>query len=130
MEQNSNNVVGNTMKLAESDVELFNKVFQLALHYNDTRLHDEKLGKQIRELRDRHNESSNQKSTPTTQRPANHPENCQNTSCVWCYPPVNALSNVLDEEIREQRSKEMQEAIDRETSIRIGQAGCRGGECE
>ena len=60
MEQNSNNVVGNTMKLTEADVELFSKVFQLALHYNDTRLHDEKLGKQIRELRDRHNEASNQ----------------------------------------------------------------------
>ena len=43
---------------------------------------------------------------------------------------MNALSNVLDRETREQRSKDMQEAIDRETSSRIGQAGCVGGNCD
>ena len=129
------------MKLSEQDVVLLSKIYQLAIQYADKKLHDDKLIKQIKELRDRYNEASMQEST--TEKPIlRHPtldrdvlmdcleHNNQNVDCPICYPPVNSLSNVLDKEIREQRSKDMQEAIDRETSSRIGQAGCVGGNCD
>jgi hypothetical protein len=113
------------MKLSEQDVTLLSKIYQLAIQYADKKLHDDTLANQIRALRDRYNEASMQEGTLE-----DHPENCKDTSCVMCYPPVNALSNVLDRETREQRSKDMQEAIDRETSARIGRAGCRGNDCD
>ena len=113
------------MKLSEQDVVLLSKIYQLAILHADKKLHDDTLANQIRALRDRYNEATMQESTPE-----DHPENCKDTSCVMCYPPVNALSNVLDKETREERSKEMQEAIDKETSSRIGQAGCVGGNCD
>ena len=113
------------MKLSEQDVALLSKIYQLAIQYAENKLHDEKLADQIRELRDRYNEAAMQEGTLE-----DHPENCKDTSCVMCYPPVNALSNVLDGETREQRSKDMQEAINRETSARIGRAGCRGNDCD
>ena len=113
------------MKLSEEDVTLLSKIYQLAILHADEKLHDDRLANQIRALRDRYNEASMQESTPE-----DHPENCKDTSCAMCYPPVNALSNVLDKETREERSKEMQVAIDKETSSRIGQAGCVGGNCD
>ena len=120
------------MKLSEEDVTLLSKIYQLAIQYADKQLHDDTLVNQIRALRDRYNEAAIQESPPkkpsSMVRCPEHDD--QDTSCPVCYPPVNALSNVLDEETREQRSKEMQEAIEKETSSRIGQAGCRGGECD
>lgn len=120
------------MKLSEVDVRLYNKVFQLALQYTDKTLHDEHLGQQIRKLRDRHKEASNQESTPEKSSPiircSQHDD--QNTSCPVCYPPVNVLFRVPDKETREQGSKDIQEAIVIETDDRIGQAGCRSGECD
>ena len=120
------------MKLSEEDVTLLSKIYQLAILHADKKLHDDKLANQIRALRDRYNEAAIKESTPkkpsSMVRCPEHDD--QDTSCPVCYPPVNALSNVLDEETREQRSKEMQEAIEKETSSRIGQAGCRGGECD
>ncbi len=113
------------MKLSEQDVTLLSKIYQLAILHADEKLHDDRLANQIRALRDRYNEAAIQESPPE-----DHPENCKDTSCVMCYPPVNALSNVLDKETREERSNEMQEAIDKETSSRIGQAGCVGGNCD
>jgi len=145
MEQNDKPSVGNTMKLTELDVELFRKIFQLALQYTDTKLHDKSLGKQIRELRDRHNEASNfisYKESIPDKPILRHPTldrdvlmDCvehdnQNVDCPICDPPVNSLSNALDRETREQRRKDMQEAINKETNTRIGQAGCIGGECD
>ena len=120
------------MKLSEEDVVLLRKIYQLAIQYADVKLHDDTLANQIRALRDRYNEAaikeSPSKKPSSMVRCPEHDD--QDTSCPVCYPPVNALSNVLDEETREQRSKDMQEAIDKETSSRIGQAGCVGGECD
>ena len=129
------------MKLSEEDVILLRKIYQLAILYSDKTLHDDVLANRIRALRDRYNEAAMQEST--TEKPIlRHPTldrdvlmDClehdnQNVDCPICHPPVNSLSNVLDKEIREKRSKVMQEAIDRETNSRIGQAGCVGGECD
>ena len=129
------------MKLSEEDVVLLSKIYQLAILHADEKLHDDRLANQIRALRDRYNEAAIKESPP--EKPIlRHPTldrdvlmDClehdnQNVDCPICYPPVNSLSNVLDKETREQRSKDMQEAIDKETSSRIGQAGCRGGECD
>ena len=129
------------MKLSEQDVVLLSKIYQLAIQYVENTIHDDKLVKQIRELRDRYNEASIKDNTP--EKPIlRHPTldrdvlmDClehdnQNVDCPICYPPVNALSNVLDKDTRKQRSKDMQEAILRETDARIGQAGCRGDDCD